>query len=92
MAGSGSTSLLDMCTASGGGPLGQVGLFQPYFHVKSSYMACCGWGCDHPDRESVITGFPDRLAAGICITLQLAAALCLPSWLLLVDFMSKFQG
>jgi len=35
--GSGSTSLLDMCSASGGGPLGQLTLFQPCFHVKPSY-------------------------------------------------------
>jgi len=31
--GSGSTSLLDMCTASGGSPLGQLSFFQPCLHV-----------------------------------------------------------
>jgi len=40
--GSGSTCLLDMCTASGGGPLGQPRFFQPCFHVKPFFMQHVG--------------------------------------------------
>jgi len=40
------TSLLDMCTSSGGGPSGQPSLFfQPCFHVKSSYSVSCQLLC-----------------------------------------------
>jgi len=37
--GSGPTGLLDMCTALGGGPLGQLSsFFQPCLHVKPSQL------------------------------------------------------
>jgi len=40
-----STGLLDMCTASGGGPLGQLSLVLLSFACMSSPLAVCTAGC-----------------------------------------------
>jgi len=37
--GSASTSLLDMCIASGGGPLDSSAMIQPCFHIKRKGMS-----------------------------------------------------